>query len=93
MNWDQVEGQWKGLKGQVRETWAKLTDDDIELIGGKKDRLLGKLQERYGLERLWRDATEVSVAKLLGQSPAKLRARVARSRAPAKTKKRRRAGS
>ena len=51
MNWDQVEGQWKGLKGQVRETWAKLTDDDIELIGGKKDRLLGKLQERYGLER------------------------------------------
>lgn len=51
MNWDQVEGQWKQLKGKVREKWAKLTDDDLELIGGKKDRLLGKLQERYGFEK------------------------------------------
>jgi uncharacterized protein YjbJ (UPF0337 family) len=48
MNWEHVEGQWKQLKGKVREKWAKLTDDDLELIGGKKDRLVGKLQERYG---------------------------------------------
>ena len=37
MNWEQIEGQWQDLKGKVRETWAKLTDDDIELIRGKKD--------------------------------------------------------
>lgn len=51
MNWDQVEGQWKDLKGTVREKWAKLTDDDVELIAGKKDRFLGKLQERYGIAK------------------------------------------
>ena len=48
MNWDQVEGQWKELKGSVRQKWAKLTDDDVEAIAGKKDRLLGKLQTYYG---------------------------------------------
>lgn len=51
MNWDQIEGQWKDLKGQVRQKWAKFTDDDVESIGGKKDRLLGKLQQHYGLEK------------------------------------------
>lgn len=48
MNWDQVEGQWKDIKGIAREKWAKLTDDDLEGIAGKKDRLLGKLQTYYG---------------------------------------------
>jgi uncharacterized protein YjbJ (UPF0337 family) len=51
MNWDQVEGQWKNLKGTIREKWGKFTDDDLETIAGKKDRLVGKLQERYGLEK------------------------------------------
>jgi uncharacterized protein YjbJ (UPF0337 family) len=51
MNWDQVEGQWKQLKGQVREKWAKLTDDDFESIAGKKDRLMGKLQTHYGKKK------------------------------------------
>ncbi|HYX33736.1 MAG TPA: CsbD family protein [Oligoflexus sp.] len=51
MNWDQVEGQWKNIKGTIREKWAKFTDDDIELIAGKKDRMVGKLQERYGLAK------------------------------------------
>jgi uncharacterized protein YjbJ (UPF0337 family) len=51
MNWDQIEGQWKDLKGTVREKWAKFTDDDVELIAGKKDRFVGKLQERYGLAK------------------------------------------
>jgi uncharacterized protein YjbJ (UPF0337 family) len=49
MNWDQVEAGWKQIKGEVRSKWAKLTDDDVELIGGKKDTLLGRLQERYGM--------------------------------------------
>ncbi len=51
MNWDQIEGKWKVLKGDVREKWAKLTDDDLESIAGKKDRLLGKLQQHYGRSR------------------------------------------
>lgn len=49
MNWDEVAGSWKQIKGDLRSKWAKLTDDDVELIGGKKDTLLGKLQERYGM--------------------------------------------
>jgi uncharacterized protein YjbJ (UPF0337 family) len=51
MNWDQVEGNWKVLKGNIREKWAKFTDDDIELMAGKRDRIIGKLQERYGLAK------------------------------------------
>ncbi len=51
MNWDQMEGKWKQFKGSVREKWGKLTDDDLDQIGGKKDRLVGKIQERYGIRR------------------------------------------
>ncbi len=39
------------MKGKIREKWGKLTDDDIEFIGGKKDQLIGRLQERYGYSR------------------------------------------
>jgi len=49
--WDQLEGQWKQLRGRVRETWGRLTDDDLEEIAGKRDRLVGKLQERYGIAK------------------------------------------
>jgi uncharacterized protein YjbJ (UPF0337 family) len=48
MNWDRIEGDWKNFKGKIREKWGKLTDDDIDVIGGKKDQLVGRLQERYG---------------------------------------------
>ncbi len=48
MNWDQVEGKWKQMKGIVRQKWGKLTDDDLDLIGGKQQELVGRLQERYG---------------------------------------------
>ncbi|MEO8127710.1 MAG: CsbD family protein [Bryobacteraceae bacterium] len=51
MNSDQVEGKWKQLKGTVKEKWGKLTDDDFTMIGGKKDVLVGKLQERYGITK------------------------------------------
>lgn len=60
MNWDQIEGKWKDIKGSVREKLGKLTDDDLETIGGKKDRLVGRIQERYGYdkERAEREADE-----------------------------------
>ena len=48
MNTDTVAGNWKQLKGKVKEKWGKLTDDDLTTIEGKKDQLVGKLQERYG---------------------------------------------
>ena len=51
MNWDQIEGNWKQLKGKFREKWGKLTDSDLEVVAGKRDHLLGKLQEKYGLKR------------------------------------------
>jgi len=49
MNRDTIEGQWTQLKGKVKEQWARLTDDDIGKIEGKREVLLGKIQERYGI--------------------------------------------
>jgi uncharacterized protein YjbJ (UPF0337 family) len=51
MDWNRVEGNWKQLKGKVKEQWGKLTDDDLDVIAGKRDQLEGKIQERYGLEK------------------------------------------
>lgn len=48
MDWDRVEGNWKQAKGRVKEQWGKLTDDDLDVISGRRDQLEGKLQERYG---------------------------------------------
>ncbi len=48
MDWNVVKGNWKQLKGKAREEWGDLTDDDMEQIAGHKDRLVGKLQEKYG---------------------------------------------
>jgi len=49
MNWDQIEGDWKQMKGHFRAKWGKFTDDDLELIAGRRDVLAGRLQEHYGL--------------------------------------------
>jgi uncharacterized protein YjbJ (UPF0337 family) len=51
MNWDRVQGQWKQLKGKIKTKWGKLTDDDLDIIAGEKDQLIGKIQERYGLKK------------------------------------------
>lgn len=51
MNSDQFEGKWKQLKGTVKQRWAKLTDDDVTALSGKKDELVGRIQERYGITR------------------------------------------
>lgn len=48
MNWDIIEGKWKQLKGATKVKWGELTDDELDQIDGNKDKLAGKLQEKYG---------------------------------------------
>jgi uncharacterized protein YjbJ (UPF0337 family) len=51
MNWERVEGNWKDLQGKMLQQWSKLTSDDLNQVKGRRDALLGKLQERYGIAR------------------------------------------
>lgn len=51
MNWDIVEGNWKQFKGKAKEQWGKLTDDDLDVIAGKRDQLAGRVQEAYGVSK------------------------------------------
>jgi len=48
MNWNQMDGKWQQMKGSLKQQWGKLTDDDLDVIAGQRDKLVGKLQERYG---------------------------------------------
>ena len=59
MNWDRIEGNWKQLKGKTIEQWGKLTDDDFDIIAGRRDQLAGKIQEHYGVAK---DEAERQVA-------------------------------
>lgn len=51
MNKDRIEGNWKQLKGKVKQQWGKLTDDDLDQIEGNYEILTGRLQEAYGLSK------------------------------------------
>lgn len=51
MNWDTIKGNWNQWKGKVRAEWGRFTDDDLEYIAGRRDQLVGKLQEHYGYAR------------------------------------------
>jgi uncharacterized protein YjbJ (UPF0337 family) len=51
MNWDEAKGKWKQMKGSVKTQWGKLTDDDMDVIAGQRDVLVGKIQERYGITK------------------------------------------
>jgi uncharacterized protein YjbJ (UPF0337 family) len=51
MNRDILEGQWKQLKGKVKQQWGNLTDDELDVISGRYDKLAGLIQERYGYTR------------------------------------------
>jgi uncharacterized protein YjbJ (UPF0337 family) len=51
MNWDRIEGNWKQFKGNAMQQWGKLTDDQLDVIAGKRDVLLGRIQEAYGISR------------------------------------------
>jgi uncharacterized protein YjbJ (UPF0337 family) len=51
MDWDRVQGNWKQFTGKAKEQWGKLTDDDLNVIDGRREQLEGKLQERYGYNK------------------------------------------
>ncbi len=51
MNWDVIEGNWKQAKGKVKQQWGRLTNDHLDVISGKRDQLIGQIQECYGIAR------------------------------------------
>ncbi len=51
MNQDRIQGRWKQWKGKLREQWGRLTEDDLDVIAGRRDQLLGRIQERHGVAR------------------------------------------
>ena len=66
MNQDRIEGKWKQWKGVVKEQWGKLTDDDLDVIAGKRDQLLGRIQQRHGIAR---DEAERQIDHLEQRNP------------------------
>jgi uncharacterized protein YjbJ (UPF0337 family) len=51
MTWDIIEGQWNDIKGRLRSRWGRLTNDDLTVIAGQREVLIGRLQQRYGFVR------------------------------------------
>ena len=51
MNWDRIKGSWTEYKGKAKQQWGKLTDDDLDVIDGKREELAGKIQNRYGIAK------------------------------------------
>lgn len=51
MDWNRIEGNWKQFTGKAKAQWGKLTDDDLQVINGRREELEGKLQERYGYNK------------------------------------------
>lgn len=70
MNWDIIEGKWAQAKGQAKASWGKLTDDELVHLAGKREELVGKIQERYGVVReeaerqvdAWADKVKASLS-------------------------------
>ena len=67
MNKDEAGGNWKQFKGKVKEQWGKLTDDDMTIIEGKRDQLVGKIQERYGYQKDQAENQEVEAWSFFGR--------------------------
>ena len=51
MNWDQIKGKWHEIKGSLRAKWADLTDDEIEEMDGNREKMVGKIQQKYGVAK------------------------------------------
>ncbi len=72
MNWDQIDGQWHQVKGGIQARWGKLTDRDVQAIEGKKEVLLGVIQQRYGvLEEEAEKQADEWIAKLASSGEVK----------------------
>ena len=56
MNEDTIKGDWAKIKGKVKEKWGKLTDDDLDVVAGRRDQLVGHIQKRYGIAKEVADA-------------------------------------
>jgi uncharacterized protein YjbJ (UPF0337 family) len=67
---DILMGMWKQVKGSVKETWGDLTDDDLLEIEGRRDRLAGKLQERYGYSKM---EAEAEIDEFLRETEARMK--------------------
>ena len=78
MNWDRIEGNWKQFKGNAKRQWGKLTDDQLDVIAGKRDYLSGKIQEAYGITK---EATRGLVEHAQPDSHGLIRLRRGQSRA------------
>jgi uncharacterized protein YjbJ (UPF0337 family) len=70
MNTDWMEGNWNIAKGKVKEKWGKLTDDDLDVIKGKRDQLIGAIQKRYGYAREQAEREADDFARELENEPA-----------------------
>ena len=68
MNWDRIEGNWNQYKGSAKQQWGKLTDDQLEVASGKRDVLVGKIQEAYGISR---DEAEKQISAWQGSQEEK----------------------
>ncbi|MGZ5092417.1 MAG: CsbD family protein [Burkholderiales bacterium] len=75
MNWDRIEGNWKVFKGKIKEQWGKLTDDELDVIAGKRDQLIGRLQKAYGItkDEAERQVSEWEMRQREDMSSAELR--------------------
>jgi uncharacterized protein YjbJ (UPF0337 family) len=80
VNWDQVQGKWTEYRGKAREKWGKLTNDDLDVIAGKRDQFVGRLQERYGILRDEAEKQVDEFAKSLDEANAADRAELERQR-------------
>jgi uncharacterized protein YjbJ (UPF0337 family) len=79
MNWDRLEGSWKEYKGKVREKWGKLTDDDLDVINGKREQLIGRIQYHYGIAKEVAERQTDEFLKEFSESVAQLQNKVSKT--------------
>lgn len=76
MNWDRIEGNWKQVKGKFKERWGRITDDQLDVIAGRREQLVGIVQESYGIAkdeaerqvRDWETANEEAFDKAVARN-------------------------
>ncbi len=76
MNWDQIKGNWRQFRGKAQQQWGKLTNDDLDVVEGKREELVGRIQTRYGIVRedAERQVKDWEFGALARASPFSLRA-------------------